>query len=142
LAICSHWFFAIAMFVGPAVAYKWGLYGLIWFVIPNALSIAVVGLISYKIRNKYPDGYSLTKYIQDNFSKRLSGLYQLDFILVSFYAILLAFIAIEKFWAFAGINSIAPYYATLAVGVITLVFTMRGGIRTSVSPEHFNRLRG
>jgi Na+/proline symporter len=132
LAICSHWFFAIAMFVGPAVAYKWGLYGLIWFVIPNALSIAVVGLISYKIRNKYPDGYSLTKYIQDNFSKRLSGLYQLDFILVSFYAILLAFIAIEKFWAFAGINSIAPYYATLAVGVITLVFTMRGGIRTSV----------
>jgi len=140
LAICSHWFFAIAMFVGPAVAYKWGLYGLIWFVIPNALSIAVVGLISYKIRNKYPDGYSLTKYIQDNFSKRLSGLYQLDFILVSFYAILLAFIAIEKFWVFAGVSTIAPYYATLVVGLITLLFTVRGGIRTSVFSGAFQSI--
>lgn len=140
LAICSHWFFAIAMFVGPAVAYNWGLYGLIWFVIPNALSIAVVGLITYKIRNRYPDGYSLTKYIQDNFSKRLSGLYQLDFVLVSFYAILLAFIAIEKFWGFAGISIISPQYATLAVGVITLLFTMRGGIRTSVFSGAFQSI--
>jgi Na+/proline symporter len=120
------------MFVGPAVAYNWGLYGLIWFVIPNALSIAVVGMIAYKFRDRYPDGYSLTKHIKENFSKRLSGLYQLDFLLVSFYAILLAFIAIEKFWSFSGITVIPSQYAALIVGLITLLFTMKGGIRTSI----------
>ena len=140
MAICSHWFFAIAMFVGPAVAYNWGLYGLIWFVIPNALSISVVGVLAYKFRDQYPDGYSLTKHVKEKFSKRLSSLYQIDFILVSFYAILLAFIAIEKFWVFSNITIISATYAALAVGIITLLFTMRGGIRTSIFSGAFQSI--
>lgn len=133
LAISAHWFWAIAIFVGPAVAYNWGIIGLLWFVIPNALSLLVVGFITHRIRDKYPDGYSLTKYVKDNFSNRVSALYQLEFALVAFAALILAFTAINKLWAFAGLASVVdPIYASLAVGLVTLAFTVRGGIRTSI----------
>lgn len=132
-AISSHWFWAIAIFVGPAVAYNWGIIGLAVFVIPNALSLVVVGFLASRVRDKYPDGYSLTKYIKDNFSPRLGVLYQIQFVLVSLAALLLGFTAVAKLWAFAGLAQfIQPIWASLGIGLITLGFTMRGGMRTSI----------
>jgi len=132
-AISSHWIWAIALFVGPAIAYNWGLIGLLWFAIPNALSLIILGFIVSKIRNNYPDGFSLTMYIKENFSKKVSALYQLEMVIVAFGALLLGFAAIGKLWAFANLGSvIQPIYASLAVGVITMLFTVKGGIRTSI----------
>ena len=133
LAISAHWFWAIAIFVGPAIAYNWGLIGLLWFVIPNALSLLVVGFITHRVREQYPDGYSLTQYIKENFSARVSALYQLEFMIIAFAALLLAFTAISKLWAFTGLGVIIdPTYVSLLVGLVTLLFTMNGGIRTSI----------
>lgn len=133
LAINSHWFWAIAMFVAPAAAYNWGIVGLLWFVIPNALALIVTAWLTHKIRDDYPDGYSLTEYIQENFSRRVSLMYQILFAVVSLVGILLGFTAITKFFAFAGLGEIIdPIYASGIVGLITLAFTARGGIRTSI----------
>jgi Na+/proline symporter len=133
LAINSHWFWAIAMFVAPAAAYNWGIVGLLWFVIPNSLALIITAWLTHKIRDKYPDGYSLTEYIQENFSRRVSLVYQILFAVVSLVGILLGFTAITKFFAFAGLGSIIdPIYASGIVGLITLAFTVRGGIRTSI----------
>jgi len=132
-AISSHWIWAIALFVGPALAYNWGLIGLLWFAIPNALSLIILGFIVSKIRNNYPDGFSLTMYIKENFSKKVSALYQLEMVIIAFGALLLGFTAISKLWAFANLSSfIQPIYASLAVGIITMLFTVKGGIRTSI----------
>lgn len=133
LAISSHWFWAIAIFVGPAVAYNWGWIGLLWFVIPNAWSVLIVGWLASKVRDKYPEGFSLTSYVKENFSKRVGALYQLDFVVIAFAALLLAFTAIGKLWAFTNLTgAIDPIYASLVVGLITLAFTTQGGIRTSI----------
>lgn len=133
LAIASHWFWAIAIFVGPSVAYNWGIIGLLTFAIPNGISCLIVGRLAYEIRDKYPNGFSLTAYIKENFSSRVSALFQLEFVLISLAALLLSFTAINKLWAFAGLATvIQPVYASLVVGLITLAFTMRGGIRTSI----------
>lgn len=133
LAISAHWFWAIAIFVGPAVAYNWGFIGLLWFVIPNALSLLVVGYLTSRVRDRYPDGFSLTGYIKENFSARVSVLYQVEFALVAFAALLLAFTAIAKLWAFTQLGAvIEPIWASLGVGLVTLLFTARGGIRTSI----------
>lgn len=133
LAINSHWFWAIAMFVAPAVAYNWGILGLLYFVIPNALSLLVVATLTYRLRDHYPEGYSLTEYIKENFSNRISILYQIIFAGISLMGILLGFTAITKYFAFAGLGSVIdPIYASLIVGLITVAFTIRGGIRTSI----------
>lgn len=133
LAISSHWFWAIAIFVGPAVAYNWGLIGLLWFAIPNGISCLIVGWLASRVRNNYPNGFSLTAYIKENFSNRISILYQLEFTLISLAALLLAFTAINKLWAFAGLSIVmTPFVASLVVGFITLAFTATGGIRTSI----------
>lgn len=132
-AISSHWFWAIAIFVGPMIAYKWGIIGLLWFVIPNALSLIVVGLITNKIRNNNEHVYSLTQYVKERFDQKLSGLFQIEFVLVAFAALLLAFTAIGKLWGFVGLSEIIqPIYFSLIVGLITLYFTLKGGIRTSI----------
>jgi hypothetical protein len=53
--------------------------------------------------------------------------------LISLAALLLAFTAINKIWAFAELGtSMTPFVASLLVGLITLVFTAFGGIRTSI----------
>lgn len=133
LAIASHWFWAIAIFVGPAVAYNWGIIGLLTFAIPNGISCLIVGWLASRVRDKYPNGFSLTAYIKENFSAKVSALYQLEFVLISLAALLLSFTAINKLWTFAGLTTIVDsVYASLAVGLITLVFTLRGGIRTSI----------
>lgn len=133
LAIASHWFWAIAIFVGPAVAYNWGLIGLLWFAIPNGISCLIVGWLAHKVRNNYPAGFSLTQYIKKVFSFRIAVLYQIEFVLISLAALLLAFTAINKIWAFADLgSSMTPFVASLLVGLITLVFTAFGGIRTSI----------
>jgi len=133
LAINSHWFWAIAMFVAPAAAYNWGIVGLLWFVIPNASALLITAALTYHIRDKYPDGYSLTEFIKDNFSNRVSIVFQVVYAVVALAGILLGFTAITKYFAFAGLGAVLdPIYASLIVGLITLVFTMRGGIRTSV----------
>jgi len=133
LAINSHWFWAIAMFVAPAVAYNWGVVGLLWFVIPNALALIITAALTHHVRDNYPEGYSLTEFINDNFSKRDSIFYQILFAIVALAGILLGFTAITKYFAFAGLGVVIdPIYASLVVGLITLSFTMRGGIRTSI----------
>lgn len=133
LAISSHWFWAIAMFLAPAIAYNWGIVGLLWFVLPNAASLLIVGLLTHRLRDSYPDGYSLTQYIKDNFSRRVSIVYQVVLALTALVGILLGFTAITKFFAFAGLGEmIDPIYASLIVGLITLGFTVKGGIRTGV----------
>lgn len=133
LAISSHWFWAIAMFLAPAIAYNWGIIGLLWFVLPNAASLLMVAVLTHRLRDSYPDGYSLTQYIKDNFSKRVSVVYQVVLALTALAGILLGFTAITKFFSFAGLGTvIEPIYASLIVGVITLAFTMKGGIRTGI----------
>ena len=133
MAIGSHWIWAIALFVGPATAFTWGWIGLAWFTIPNALTLVIAGYLIYKIRDMFPDGYSLTAYVKENFSSRIGALFQFEFVVVSFAALLLAFTAITKLWGFSGMESVIdPIYASLAVGVLTLLFTAKGGIRTSI----------
>lgn len=132
MAINSHWFWAIAIFVGPAVAYNWGYLGVLWFTIPNALSLIVAGFLIKRIRDGYT-GYSLTEYMSQALSPRMNKLFQLDFVLIAFAALLLAFTAINKLWAYTQLATfIEPIYASLGVGLITLLFTVRGGIRTSI----------
>jgi Na+/proline symporter len=133
LAINSHWFWAIAIFVSPAVAYNWGIIGLLWFVIPNALSLIVVGFLSRKIRNDYPDGYSLTEIIQSKYGFKVTSFYYLMYLIIALAGILLGFTALFKFFTFIGAASpISPIFMVLIFGLITLVFTTMGGIRTSI----------
>jgi Na+/proline symporter len=63
----------------------------------------------------------------------MGALMQLDFALIALAALLLAFTAISKLWASTQlVEFIPPIFASLAVGLVTLLFTMGGGIRTSI----------
>jgi Na+/proline symporter len=133
LAINSHWFWAIAIFISPAVAYNWGIIGLLWFTIPNALSLVIVGMLANKFRKSHPDRFSFTEYVREKYGRSVSVLLYIMYTCIAFAGILLGFTAIFKFFSFLDIkNFIEPIYVVLFFGLITLLFSMKGGIRTSI----------
>ena len=133
LAINSHWFWAIAIFVSPAVAYNWGMIGLLWFVIPNAFSLIIVAWLTRRIRNEYPDGFSLTEYIKNKAGVGLGSFYYVMFVLIALAGMLLGFTALFKYFSFVSVTLLVePIYIALLFGTITLLFTVTGGIRSSI----------
>lgn len=133
LAITSHWIWAIALFISPMIAYNWGILGLLWFIVPNALSVVTAGWIAKNIREKYPSGFSMTKYIENTFSKRTSWIYRILLLMAVLLAFTLSFIGINKFWGFTGLSSIInPVIVSGIIGIATLLFSMSGGIKTSI----------
>jgi urea-proton symporter len=133
LAINSHWFWAVAIFISPTIAYNWGIIGLLWFVIPNALSLLVVAWLTHRVRDRYPDGFSLTEYIRLRTGKTLSVCYQIIYVLIALYGMLLGFTALFKYFNFVKFDiGVEPIYIVLIFGLITLLFTITGGIRSSI----------
>jgi urea-proton symporter len=133
LAINSHWFWAIAIFVSPAVAYNWGIIGLLWFVIPNAFSLIIVAWLTRRIRDEYPDGFSLTEYIKIKAGAGIGSFYYVMFMLIALAGMLLGFTALFKYFSFISIQFfVEPIYLALLFGAITLLFTATGGIRSSI----------
>lgn len=133
MAIASHWIWAIALFICPMVAYLWGIWGLLWFVIPNALSLVLFAVVAVRVRERYPNGFSMTKYLQERYSNRVSNMFRLLLLCGPFIGFILAFTAISKFWTYAGLgNMIDPLVVSGLVGLITLIYTARGGIKTGI----------
>lgn len=133
MAIGSHWIWAIALFVGPIIAYNWGVIGALTFIIPNALSVVLVGFLAYRFRDLIPSNFSITNFIGNEYSERTAWLYRSVFLTVCFAGVIFAFTAINKFWAFAGLTDIMhPLVASGIMGVVTWIYTARGGIRTGI----------
>jgi urea-proton symporter len=133
MAINSHWFWAIAIFISPAVAYNWGIIGLLWFLIPNAFSLIIVGILTHRFRKSHPDVFSFTDYVKGQYGNWISTLLYIMYTCIAFAGILLGFTAIFKFFNFSDVKYIVePIYLVLFFGIITLLFSMKGGIRTSI----------
>lgn len=58
LSIAASWIWAPALFVSTQIGFKWGFSGLLWFTLPNMLTLMVFGIFASKIRQLLPNGYS------------------------------------------------------------------------------------
>jgi len=134
-ASASHWMFAIAIFFGTGIAYKFGYIGLLYFTVPNVLSLVWMGLIASAARKKDKTSNSLIEFVKKNCSKRVSYFFQLELIILALSALTLTFIAIKKIYIFSGLQSdvgLNVNYVILGVLILTLVQALSGGIKTSI----------
>ena len=65
MSIAASWIWAPAIFVSTEVGYRWGYSALVWFVIPNMLSLVLFALIAPKILDKIPKGFSYIQFLKD-----------------------------------------------------------------------------
>ena len=135
LATAAHWMFAIAIFFGTGIAYKFGYIGLFYFTVPNVLSLIWMGYIATGIRKKDKRSKSLVEFIQRNCSKRVSIFFKIELVILALSALTLTFLAISKIYDFSGLNleiGIESKWIVLGVVVLTLIQALSGGLKTSL----------
>ena len=64
----AAWMWAPGMFIAAQQAYVNGLVGLFWFCIGNFLSLIVFAWFAKRLRDKKPDGFTISGYLREKFS--------------------------------------------------------------------------
>jgi len=133
-SIAATWIWAPALFIASREAYLRGVTGLFWFFVPNVLCLIIFSRFAQRIRNKMPQGITLSDYIAKKYSKRVQKLYWIELVglgVCSFAVQLLAG---------AGVISLltglpfAPI--TIALTLIALSYSLFSGLKSSVVTDY------
>lgn len=63
-SIAATWIWAPALYVSSQMAHNFGLIGLLWFLVPNVLTLFVFGYFGKIVKSNIPDGISLQSVIE------------------------------------------------------------------------------
>lgn len=130
-SIAASWIWAGALFVSVQMAYEKGLAGIFWFTLPNFIALAIFSFLGPKIKEKFPNGYTLPQYIRHKFkSEKLHKLYMIPFLFGQLIAII--------FNVFAGgtlISVLTGIPITIVMPIMVLVviaYALISGLEASV----------
>ncbi len=79
MSIAASWIWAPALFVAAQIAYEQGIPGLLWFTVPNVLSLVVFAPLALRIRAVLPSGYTLPEYMRAKHGRAVHILYVVQF---------------------------------------------------------------
>lgn len=129
-SIAASWVWAPALFVSAEVAFKWGWQGLAWFVIPNVLVLVIFGWFAERIRNRIPEGFTLSSYMRDVYSRRVQRAYlgQLSALAVCSFAVQL----VAGGAAVAIITGLPFLLVTVLMAAAAFTYSVTGGLRASI----------
>ena len=137
-SVAATWIWAPALFVSSQKAYTQGLAGVFWFTVPNVACLIIFAYFAGVIRQKVPDGFTLSGYIRERYSERVQNLYLLQLIglaVCSFAVQLLAGGLVFSFltgWPF--------WTVTAVMAVIALAYSMVSGLKASVVTDYIQML--
>lgn len=130
LSIAATWIWAPALFAASTQAYTNGWVGLFWFLVPNVLTLLLMVPFAIRLRDKYPDGFTLSGFMRKRYDGRVQKLYHLEMGTLSTLSI-----AVNLLAGSAVINMISgiPFWAAslILVGIV-LAYTWRHGIKSSL----------
>ncbi|MBP7344464.1 MAG: hypothetical protein KA982_07050 [Clostridia bacterium] len=132
-SIAAAWVWAPALFIAAQKSYEQGAVGLFWFTAPNVLCLIVFAFFASKLRCLFPEGYTLSGYVQDRFSNRAQNMYlgtSLGLSTCSFAVQLLAGGTI-----LASLTTIPFYQVTIALAIIAISYTFWKGINASIMTD-------
>ena len=130
LSIAATWIWAPALLVSAEKAYTWGIPGLFWFLVPNALCLVIFSPYAEKIRHKMPYGYTLSGYMKSIYGDRVKKLYLTQLLIITILSTVVQLLAGGLL-----VSSIAgvPFtVTTIALSVIAYSYSQFSGIKASV----------
>lgn len=130
LLVAGCWTAGLTMIVPPQQAYLNGWVSWTWFTYPQLLGMLIFSWFSTVIYEKIRSGYTISSYINERYGNQVSILYQLVFCFSGLGLILTTFTAVLKFLAF--IHADHPALITAIIVVCTVVYSWKGGIKTSL----------
>jgi Na+/proline symporter len=133
VSVASTWVWAPALFIAAQKAYQQGLPGLMWFTVPNVGCLVLFAFLASRIRQVFPEGYTLPQYIASRFDTRTHGVY-----LLSFLSLQVCSLAVQLIAGASLLNAMSGVPYVMGVLILAAVFTsysLIDGLRSSIRTD-------
>lgn len=129
-SVAATWIWAPALFISAQQAYINGWLGLFWFTVPNILCLILFAFFAEKIKQKFPNGFTLSDYMGSVYSNRVQKTYWFTLIGLTVCAFAVQLLAggslISKLTGISFITS------TVILAAIPLGYSLVFGLKASV----------
>ena len=133
-SIAATWIWAPALFVAAQKAYTQGWVGAFWFTVPNIACLIIFAHFAARIREKMPDGFTLSGYMLKRYSARVHNLYTLQ--LVGLSACSFAVQLLAGGVVVSGLTGIPFLTVTIILSFIALSYSWFAGIKASIVTDY------
>jgi Na+/proline symporter len=133
MSISAAWIWAPAMFISCLQGYVNGFSAVFWMVMGNFFSIVLFGYLAPKIREKFPDGFTLSGLMRDTYSSRVQFIFAVEMVLLVLGALSVNMMAGSM--AISTITGINYTAISILIPCIALSYALRGGLKASVATE-------
>ena len=130
MAIAGGWVLGGALFAVVEFSYKGGLYGFVWYIVPQVIGILFFGWFSKFVNQNIPNGYTISDFIRQKFGLTVSSFYQVCLMAGSIGLISLTMTALTKFLTYMQVDNVPLITGIVTVG--TLCYALKGGLRTNI----------
>ena len=129
-SIASTWVWAPALFVSSSKAYFSGIYGLLWFMIPNILTLVLFGYLSSKINRN--NQFSLT-HVVEVASDKQANLHKFISILLLLGSTVVQLIGIHTLaseWL-----GLPKYISAISISLLCLILVWKNGLKACICTD-------
>lgn len=131
LSIASTWIWAPALFVSAQQAYENGYVGLLYFLVPNVLTLIIFIPFAKRLRESFPTGYSLMGYMGETYSKRVRGVYLFQMTALSLLSTVVQIVAGGT--VISVLTGIPFMYTSVILGLFVYLYCRKSGIKASIT---------
>jgi Na+/proline symporter len=130
LSIAATWIWAPALFIGSTQAYNNGWVGLFWFLVPNVLTLLFIIPFAVRLRNKYPDGFTISGFMGKTYNSKVQKFYQFETGTLSVLSMAVNILAGGV--VLTMVSGIPLWIGSIIMMAIVFGYTYRGGIKASL----------
>lgn len=130
LTIAATWIWAPALFVSAQLLYEGGWTKAMYWLIPNCACLAVFAWFAWRIRNRYPDGFTLSDTMRQRYSGRVQALY--GFQLLGLSTAVFAVQLLAGGLVISALTGLSFTTVTLIMALVPLISSFIVGLRVSV----------
>ena len=131
----AAWMWAPGMFISAQQAYQNGVVGLFWFTIGNFLSLILFSWFAARLRERKPDGFTISGYLKERFSNRVQVLFMIELCMLAICSFAINVLAGSK--SVEVLTGMDYHTVSFILAAIALTYTLRGGLKASVITEMF-----
>jgi len=131
VSIAASWIWAPALFVSVQSAYQQGLAGIFWFTAPNIIALLLYIFFAPRIRELFPNGYTLPQWIQ--YRLQSEGVHRMYLFPYFFYQLMAVAVQLFAGGHLVSLLTSVPFvHAMLIMAATVLIYSSISGLESSI----------
>lgn len=135
LSIAATWVGVAAIFVSPSMAYYNGLYGWLWYLIPNFLTLLLFGYVTHYFvnNNTIQDGVNITNFFNDKRQRYLHSIVSAVLNILMTASLILGVHSLNQMF----FPNIEMWKTAVSISMFCYVYTKLGGLKGCVISDKY-----